>query len=181
MDMLMHPECLEALMRRQLSHDAQYHREIERLARGPRMQHLALHVAKYVGRIVSSSGRMPKDIAQTLADCGIICLSACNALGLLPAEVAAGLAIHRAPTEGNQNQLNRPLEALALRLAAPAGALAKACEALDHLEQIDYATELREATIAVFAVLIRFCEEHGIDLHAAILARWAKIERDRLP
>jgi hypothetical protein len=174
------PANLERLLGRQQAHDARYHREIERLARGPRVQHLALHIAKYVGRLAASVGAPAKDHIQTLADCGIICLSACNALGLLSREIATSM--RKQPTFSTAPGIeNSPIQSLALRLAIHAGALAKACEALDHLERIDYATELREAILSVLAVLLWFCEEQGIDLDAAIDARWKNIERERLP
>ncbi len=166
------PANLVHLLGRQQAHDARYHREIERLTRGPRVQHLALHITKYVGRVAASAGVPAKDLIQTLADCAIICLSACDALGLLSGEIAACLRKGRASAAFPGIE-NLPIQTLALCLAIPAGALAKACEALDHLERIDYATELREAILSLLAVLLRFCEEQGIDLHAAIVARCA--------
>src|ERR1700733_1519685 len=74
-------EVLKGLIRGQVEHDARFHRDIQGLALGPRLQHLALHFAKYVGRLAESGyGTGHSSPTATLVDCLIIGLSACNAL-----------------------------------------------------------------------------------------------------
>src|SRR5258708_12904240 len=76
-------EDFQSLLLGQLAHDSRYHRDIQGLALGPRLQHLALHFAKYVGRI-AESGRtsiQPMPL-PTLIDSLIISLSPWNALGI---------------------------------------------------------------------------------------------------
>src|SRR5215831_9496716 len=60
------------LLKKQATHDARYHREIERLARGPRLQHLAHHIAKYVGKVAAIKSIASRELVKVLADSSII-------------------------------------------------------------------------------------------------------------
>jgi hypothetical protein len=173
---------LAELLERQDTHDAQFHREIARLSRGPRMQHLALHVAKYVGKIAGIGDENEQELVGTLTDCVIICLSACNTLGIPASEIVSLRSALSDPTqELTLDRARSSVEHLALRMAKSAGKLAKACEALDHLEPINYALELRNAVVETFFVVWDFAMRSNMDLRQSISRRWEQIERNRVP
>jgi hypothetical protein len=162
-------EVLKGLLRGQLEHDARFHRDIQGLTLGPRLQHLALHFTKYVGRLAESGYGSGHSLpTATLVDCLIIGLSACNALQVdADGILAAG---HR--------QAQEPFtpDRVALSLAIPVGRLAKACEALDHLENIDYASQMRQAIVDILnALLSRWPDTHVKSIATDISARWQEI------
>jgi hypothetical protein len=121
-------EELAALLLRQREHDADYHRDIQGLALAPRIQHLALHFAKYVGRLARLSDTPSTDakVLRTLTDGLIVCWSACNALGIRSHELVGKPGISQASAARASD--------VALDLAVPVGQIAKVCEAFDHLE-----------------------------------------------
>ncbi|SRR5258708_2281980 len=167
-------EDFQSLLLGQLAHDSRYHRDIQGLALGPRLQHLALHFAKYVGRI-AESGRtsiQPMPL-PTLIDCLIISLSACNALGIDSRAIfgAANRPSHR-PSNVSQ---------LALELAVPVGRLAKVCEALDHLEELPYASQMRQTVAQIVRVLlVSWPELYTATICSDVRARWLEIESARI-
>jgi hypothetical protein len=167
-------EDFQALLSGQLAHDSRCHRDIQGLALGPRLQHLALHFAKYVGRIAESGGASNQLIPlRTLIDCLIISLSACNALGI-DSKVIFGTA--KRPLHGPSN-----VSQLALELAAPVGRLAKVCEALDHLEELPYASQMRQAIAQIVGVLlVSWPVSHSTRICSDVRARWLEIESARI-
>lgn len=174
---------LAALLLRQAKHDRLYHRDIDGLAKGPKLQHLALHFAKYIGRLATAEPSPSKThFVRTLTDFFIIALSASNALGLTSAQIAESLrrSKHIVQSVSGTNPVSAA-QALALRLAPPVGRLAKACEALDHLEDVPFAADMRSAVVEILAILSQVFIEQRIAHRAAIIQRWQQIERHRVP
>src|SRR5438128_2686877 len=74
---------LFALQVAQLKHDEFYHREIARLTVHARLNHMALHFAKYVGHLASAiEANDQRLIRRTITDAFVITLSSANTLNL---------------------------------------------------------------------------------------------------
>lgn len=128
---------LFALQVAQLKHDEFYHREIARLTVHARLNHMALHFAKYVGQLATAieSNDFPL-IRQTITDAFVIALSSSNTLN-----VSLGAEIPFARDARSVAELGRLLldndglgNQLLLSFAVPTGQIARACEKLDHVE-----------------------------------------------
>ena len=163
---------IQKLLSGQIAHDARFHRDIQGLTLGPRLQHLTLHFAKYVGRLAESSdGAVQTTARRTLIDCLIIGFSACNALGIDASELlATARPTHHESLTASQ---------LAILLAGPVGRLAKACEALDHLEDLAYASHMRRAIVDIVALLLPLWSAHG-SLAKEVRDRWEAIESGQI-
>ena len=124
----------------QLSHDERYHKDVVLLPLGERMKHMALHMAKYVGYVAEIDGDDPERVARILTDAFIITLATANTLNQdLARDLDApagefdltGTGQQLAHDLGTTNDVSGLLRAF----ARYAGALAKACESLDHMER----------------------------------------------
>src|SRR5437870_3927471 len=75
---------LSALQLEQFRHDETYHREITRLTVHQRLNHMALHFAKYVGLIASEAHQNSDEqrLNRAIIDGFIIGLSTANVLNL---------------------------------------------------------------------------------------------------
>ena len=166
---------LQVLLSRQREHDARYHRDIQGLAIGPRIQHLTLHLAKYVGRLSSlrDDQRTSPLVTRTLVDGLIVSMSVCNAIELGAESIA---------TSANEGaKLGATAGDAALSLAVPVGRLAKACEAMDHLEYLDYTREIKSAIRDVLHVLLAFWPDAQEFLVVEeVTDRWLEIENGRV-
>jgi hypothetical protein len=113
----------------QLKHDEFYHREIARLTMHARLNHMALHFAKYVGQLASAIEADDRRlIRQTVTDAFVIALSSANILNL-----SLGAAIPDANGCRSLGELGRALsrnDPLLRSLAVPTGQIARACEKL---------------------------------------------------
>ena len=121
---------------------------------------MVLHLAKYAGRSLSGGA----NFRQTLTDAFVISLACANILNLQLADRIQ----HRS------HQMNA--EQFGHRLAVLTGAMAKACEALDHLEQYDSKGVLNHAIQEVCDLCRNTAESMQFDLAAEANARWAQIE-----
>lgn len=168
-------EELGALLLRQREHDTNYHRDIQGLALAPRIQHLALHLAKYVGRLAKLNDVACTDsnVVRTLTDGLIVCWSVSNALGVAANDLLSKI--------DSASRWDGTAANVALNLAIPVGQIAKVCEAFDHLEDLHYAAELRKAILDAHAVLIQsWPSSLSNRLTQEVLARWNEIERGRV-
>lgn len=158
---------------RQLSHDERYHRDVVLLPLGERLKHMALHFAKYVGYLAENEGAEDAArVQQILVDSFIISLATANALNLdihrelreAGAEAAdlpqLGAALHASVLpNGSASALN-----LLRAFARHTGALAKACESLDHLEAFPFRDSMRASTIAIFKLVVAAAAGRDLDL-----------------
>ena len=160
----------------QFKHDEVYHREIARLTVQHRLNHYALHFAKYVGRLaVCYDGADRQQLCLTVVDSFIISLATANSLNLEIAscldecqpemqpdlsDLAAVLWRH-----GNSSELSVP--EMIRAFALPVGLMAKACEAVDHLEGIPFRQTVREALVEIVKTTIAFSHPLEIELPTA--------------
>ena len=129
----------------QFEHDEKYHREISRLPMQSRLRHMALHFAKYAGRL--HEGLNDATFKRTAIDALIIAISCANILN-----------IDLSARELDGGQLSRADFARGLTVAA--GRMAAACERLDHLEDFPFRTAIAGEVIAVLqACLCLFAAE----------------------
>lgn len=143
----------------QFEHDEKYHREISRLTVQDRLKHMALHFAKYAGRLFE-----PLDEAtfkRTAVDTMIIAVSCANILNL---------AVDREKLPETAALLSR--EQFTRDLAISAGKIATACEKLDHLEEFPYRQALRAEILQLLGSLIALFESERwkptLEMHARL-------------
>ena len=139
------------LQREQFEHDEAFHREVARLEIKHRLTHMALHFSKYVGYVgghVGDDSRGP-DLRRVIVDCFIIALSSANILNVRLSD-EFGLdstdypSLHdfarRLSLQNSEGRFDAAW--LLVALSIPVGRMAKACEALDHLEALAYREEI---------------------------------------
>jgi hypothetical protein len=158
-------------------HDEAYHREIARLSLHQRLNHMALHFAKYAGKLAARPNEVCLDV---WTDVLIIALSTANVLNLkLATEIKGTAHDDRTSLKSlasslallNGNVLGRPEEALR-QFALAAGSMAGACEKIDHLEEVSY----RKAVAAAIGKLA----ELALSTFGRFNKNPAELVRDRL-
>ncbi|HEY2922929.1 MAG TPA: hypothetical protein VGK77_28455 [Candidatus Binatia bacterium] len=157
--------------RRQKEHDVKSHWDIVCLSSQDRLKHLVLHFSKYVGRLAGNIDN--KSTAVTIADTFIISLATANVLNLnLSAKCGSG----RVNTEMSPVEIHKRFW---IGLAIATGHMAKACEALDHVERFNSREQLEIAVIEICNLCLDAAASMGIVLDEAVLARWNEIDAKR--
>lgn len=164
----------------QLTHDERYHKDIIVLPLGDRVRHMALHMAKYAGNIAEIEGDDPQRVARILTDAFVITLATANALNQdLGQEVCGGgptdlqrLGQTLASDFGGSNDLTGLLRPFARH----AGALAKACESLDHVESYPFREAMKSSNLALFKLVVSAAAVRALDLDALYKDRMREIE-----
>tara|TARA_R110002110_G_scaffold368869_1_gene578712 strand:- start:1605 stop:2207 length:603 start_codon:yes stop_codon:yes gene_type:complete len=160
----------------QFKHDERYHPEISRLTMHHRLNHMALHFAKYAGRIADAvQTGDDSDIDRTLTDIAIIALSSGNILNLRLSD----------SFENNVESSDVPfdevdLATLLVHVTSASGRMAKACESVDHIEAAPLREEMTSAVIDLFRVSIEFATLRGLDLQSAVPQRLESVRETKL-
>lgn len=143
----------------QLEHDERFPREITYLSNHRKIVHFTLHFTKYVGDLWE--GKNTK--VQSIVDSFIISLCAANMLNL-------DLSKTVFPVERlNEQDL---LMAFTIRV----GQLAKACEAIDHLENFPVSLTLVNNVLAISHICMKLAELNGIKLLVAVPSRLSIVQ-----
>jgi hypothetical protein len=162
-------------------HDETYHREIARLSLHQRLNHMALHFAKYTGKIAASSE--PSAITAIYVDVLIIALSTANIVNVelydllekdgqqFPSLIAFG----RSLAAGMKSDLAEHAS-LVRKTAITTGRMAAACEKIDHLEEIPFRAEIRDCVASLAALALAFITARGIDPTSAIHDRLDRVK-----
>ena len=132
----------------QFEHDEKYHREISRLTVQARLRHMAMHFAKYAGRLQDDPTDAQFHLIAT--DTLIIAISCANILNI--DLQAKSLAVCGA--DASQAAFTK-------RLAIAAGRMAAACEKLDHLEEFPFRAAIVDETLAILAVTLDLFSAEG--------------------
>lgn len=152
-------EMLDRLQQNQFSHDENNHREIARLTVQRRITHMTLHFAKYAGYLASN----PEDqkIKQTLTDILIIGLSSANVLNL------------RLSDHIDTNIVNKECVCpdIAKILTIEAGAMAAACEKLDHLENYKFRETLEKSVVNILHAIFAVFAVKNLNIEDAVTLR----------
>ena len=163
-------------------HDEKYHREIARLSVHQRLNHMALHFAKYTGKIAASSD--PATLLPVYVDVLVISLSTANVLnielwdllGQDDQESPGLLAFGRLLAVGLIGEAED--HALLVRKTAVAsGRIAAACEKIDHLEEISFRAEIRNGIAQISALSLAYISSQGIDAARAIRHRLETVKQ----
>lgn len=165
----------------QLSHDERYHKDVVILPLGERVKHMALHMAKYVGYLAEIEGDDPERVSRILTDAFIITLATANTLNQdLARDLGALATDFEFRTAGRElsNELGptNDVSGLLRPFARHAGALAKACESLDHMERFPFRDAMRESNLALFKLVVAAAAARSLDLGALYTARLRVIE-----
>lgn len=147
----------------QFEHDEKYHREISRLPMQDRLRHMALHFAKYAGRLQEDAADSP--FKRIATDTLIIALSTANTLN-----------VDLSAKEFGGDRSNAPREAFAKRLAIAAGRMAGACERLDHLEDFPFRAAITTEVLAILSACIDLFDAEGWELATEREARLKPIK-----
>ena len=167
----------------QLAHDERYHKDVVILPLGERVKHMALHMAKYVGYLAEHKDDAAR-VERIITDAFIITLATANTLNQdLGRDLGAS-----AGTAGDLAALGRLLIAsqapadagdppsLLRAFARHAGALAKACESLDHMETFPFRDAMRASNLALFRLVVAAAVERDLDLTRLYHVRLRVIE-----
>jgi hypothetical protein len=162
---------IEDLQAEQDRHDEFAHRDILNLPVERRLTHMALHFAKYAGRLIGMQDANRQVLERIIVDTTIICLCSANALRLPLGQF-----------EGGSDVLRPPFSPVALpmwlgsQIAVHNGGFAKACEAFDHGEDFPYDEVLSASVLGILRSSLAAAETLPLDLATAIRSRWSGIE-----
>ena len=132
----------------QFEHDEKYHREISRLPIQDRLRHMALHFAKYAGRLYEDPADC--EFKRTATDTLIIAVSCANTLNIDLSKKAPEGAL-----------AGMPRATFSKRLTVAAGRMASACERLDHLEDFPFRAAMVDEVLALLAADLALFNTEG--------------------
>lgn len=173
---------LKALQLRQQAHDDGYHADIRNLLPARSVTHMTLHQTKYMGAMAAAlEAGDAAALRRLITDSFVIVLATANILGQDLSAMAgpqAGLGelgcvwlrTNRAGCDvfdGRQ---------VTLRYAALCGRMAKACEALDHLEDFPSRATLAACNADLLHMVVALAASRNLDLETAYDARIAAVE-----
>lgn len=161
---LISTEELNSYQRLQMKHDEIYHHEIFALGVSRRMNHVALHLIKYLGSLSS----LPVSAAENkkaFVDAFIMVVSASNLLGI---SLARDLVVNET------NNLSQTFTDEYIQLLAE---LAKACEATDHQEDYPIRATWNKNIRKFFLLLVRESKFRNVSLLEEASRRLASVER----
>lgn len=165
-------DILRDLQWHQLVHDDAYHRDIASMPPATRMKHFALHMAKYAAYLLDADERGDSALAErTLIDAFAIILAIGNTMGQ---DLSRDLAGRNAGVSGDIEGAAAPVWRAFVK---ETGALAKACESLDHIEDLPFKVLIKQANTALAAVVLHGASQHGIDIVSAYKTRLREIEK----
>ncbi len=171
---------LAQLQASQYQHDMHAHQDILSLIVPRRVTHFTLHFAKYAGYISKAIRSKDKGLlCRTLTDSVIIGLAAANAMNmdLLDRIQTAHTAV------GNKwsKKAKVNCDDLLGDYSELVGNMAKACEALDHLENYPSREVLENSVVELVVLVDRFAQQERLNLPQQIMQRWDQVERKHLP
>ena len=160
---LISAEELNAYQRLQMEHDDKFHHEIFVLDISRRMNHIALHLAKYLYPLFSLPVSAPEN-KRAFIDSFIMVVSASNLLGIL---LSIDLVI---------DVRNTSATFIGTYIQLLAG-LAKACEATDHQEDYPIRATWNKTMQKFFSLLVREAGLRNISLLEEAAHRLASVEK----
>lgn len=141
-----------------------------------RLTHFTLHFSKYVGSLAKAYRERDNVLKhRVITDSFIIALAAANAMNVdLERQITSGVA--KIDAGGGI----RSCESLVMLYAEVVGEMAKACEALDHLEDYPYRSVLERSVVLVTQIIVRLAALEEIDLSATTVERWKSVEHKQI-
>ena len=194
-------EHFQFLQWKQDRHDALYHADIYTLTRKNNLTHMTMHLSKYLGGMISQYvdvNHQNIELDKLSADFVIVLMSMANRVNInLAAEIENEVDSYTSTFQGACADYSVPevaLEAVTnyfsqshlrivddtkfyLDVAVRIGNLAKAIEALDHLEQYPSREFIEKSVHDLFRLIMRFRASYSFkNLGSYIWQRMAKIE-----
>lgn len=154
----MHTQNLYDLQERQRVHDEGYHQDILALGTISRTKHLVLHFVKYLANLEDENDETL--IKRNIVDFMICTLSMAN---MFQIDLSKAQFV-----EENKSVFKN------------IGRMAKACEALDHLESFPSRDVLVKETKNVYFLLLNLSKKHDVILEEEINKRWLMIEKGNI-
>jgi hypothetical protein len=162
---LISSESLNTYQLLQIKHDEIYHHEILVLGIARRMNHVVLHLIKYLAPL-SSFPISSSENRKAFIDSFIMVASASNLLGI---SLARNLEINEVDAAADAIFIDRYIQLLA--------ELAKACEATDHQEDYPIRITWNENIQKFFLLLLRESASRNISIVEEASHRLASVER----
>ena len=168
---------LQELQVAQREHDLAAHQDILLLPIPRRLTHFTLHFAKYQGAIHRALRTGEEATAKrVLIDSLAIALAAANALNVdLAQRIGHGLQKLGPALDSEKSALS-----VLGYYCEIVGEMAKACEALDHLEAFPSRETLESSIVALIVVIERLADLCLVDLTSGLTARWKSAEAKSL-
>ncbi len=166
----------------QLAHDERYHKDVVIMPLGERVKHMALHMAKYSGYLAEIDVDDQERVARILADAFIITLATANTLNQdLGVDLGDGASdvtdlARLADVVGSDLGSDNSVAGLLRPFARHAGALAKACESLDHMETFPFRAAMRDSNLALFKLVVAAGAARSIPLEQRYRERLRVVE-----
>jgi len=161
-------DLLPDLQWHQLVHDEDYHKDIAAMSPAMRMKHFALHMAKYGAYLLDASERGDDALTgRALVDAFAIVLAIANTLGQ---DLAGDLSAR------NQEDLAGQSPDIWRSFVKETGVLAKACESLDHIEDIAFKVMMKQANAGLAVAILRGADQQAIRLVEAYKVRLREVE-----
>jgi hypothetical protein len=158
----------------QYEHDEFFHKEITRLNIHQRLNHMALHFAKYAGKICDCvlNTQDEQILKKNIIDSFIISTTCANTLNI---RIVDKLSFSDTAMPENLLDLGRDIanqlgidteDSLWLVKTYPVvvGELAKACESVDHLESYPYRETIADCVIRICSLMLVAASQQNIDL-----------------
>jgi hypothetical protein len=171
----------------QLEHDKYFHPDILSLPVQRRVCHMALHYAKYAGKLVVAKKEHNRELLVcTLVDAFIIGLAVANMFNKKLSELTC---LSDLPDEKDINQLARQLTArekiryddifayAADSITVESGKIAKAIESLDHLENYPYRSSVVDGLSKIIEVVMICISLAEADLCKEVCDRLTAVEK----
>lgn len=151
-------ELLEHLQFKQLQHDELYHTDICLLRIQARIAHHTLHMGKYAGKMGQALvAKNPEDapcLIRTVLDALIIVMSSSNTLNLALWKIPGACPDFQAALAGRKVPGSEQSHVIGFVILV--GKLAKAVEALDHVESYNSRQAFEETLKALWVLLLKF-------------------------
>jgi hypothetical protein len=169
----------------QLDHDENFHKDVVILPLAERVKHMALHNAKYTGQLFDAVERSDAlRMERILTDAFIISLATANTLnqdlGASLAEIGIGskdLAEAGRKTAAELNRDGSDAYWFLREFARHNGTLSKACESLDHLEDLPFKSMMCASNAHLLRAILAEASAKKLDLPAAHASRTHEVEK----
>lgn len=178
---------LLTMQSQQYDHDEFFHKEITRLNIHQRLNHMALHFAKYAGKICNCilNAQDEQILKKTVIDSFIISTTCANILNI---RISDKLSFSHTQMPESlldlgydvTNQLGIDTkDPLWLIKTYPivVGELAKACESVDHLESYQYRESIADCVIKICSLMLVAASHLNIDLATEVSNRLTGVKK----
>jgi len=174
--MIIDYENLRALQWHQHRHDVDYHADVAAMPPAVRMKHFSLHMAKYAAYLVESDETSDQaKLECALLDSLAIILAIANTLGQ---DLGQDVQVPTGSTPHGAQALAGLTQGVTWRFfVREVGALSKACEALDHLEDFPFKKAMKAANCELARIVFASAARIGLDIEDRYKIRLREVEK----